>query len=584
VKHTRPGSLRDLEIIKNSMKLLTQKIDLHVKFIFALVFITFALRIWGIWNATSTDEYNEVFEALRVCSGHLNLERWFKRFYLYVLSVEYGVYYGVGWILNMFQSPDDFAIKVLRNMEPLFILGRITSALLGTGSVIMTYLAGKVLFNRTTGLLAALFLCLNVVNIELSHYARVDASLCFLTMTTFYFIAQIYSKQNKAKVIWYVLAGTFLGCAFQNKPQAVILIFPFAYAHLCRYKFNEVLKGMLEKKIAYFFLGGVLGFVIGNPAVLLAPMKFINSLLGLGQVYTSPINESRSEIGFIMYLRYFYKELGLLMSLVAGFCAMRSFSPVRRETILLISFMLPFYLLMGASRYMVSFSYMIPFMPFLYLLIANCLQRYLVGRIAEQWLSITIVVISGCLLIHPVVNVIKFERSISGVNTRILAKNWIEKNIPFGSKILMDSGKNINSSSPLIALNKKAIDRILTKKNENLMERSEKNGTGMVDEKSLIYFEMLRKTVPKESYDITSTGFGLYVYSLDYYITEKFQYLIISNSMRKARTDPYFSQKRPKIAAFYLSLDNDPRVHFVQKIKPTSTNSGDTFSIYKLRY
>jgi len=49
----------------------------------------FLLRIWGIWNADSTDEYNEVFEALRVCSGHLNYERWFKRFYLYILSCEY---------------------------------------------------------------------------------------------------------------------------------------------------------------------------------------------------------------------------------------------------------------------------------------------------------------------------------------------------------------------------------------------------------------------------------------------------------------------------------------------------------------
>ena len=50
-----------------------------------VLFISFILRFYGIWNSEHTDEYNEIFEALRVCSGHLNFHRWGKRFFLYIL-------------------------------------------------------------------------------------------------------------------------------------------------------------------------------------------------------------------------------------------------------------------------------------------------------------------------------------------------------------------------------------------------------------------------------------------------------------------------------------------------------------------
>ena len=156
----------------------------------------FLLRIWGIWNADSTDEYNEVFEALRVCSGHLNYERWFKRFYLYILSCEYGGYYGLGRLFHQFSSPSDFAAKIIRDLTPLFLIGRITSAVMGTISIFMTYRIGSSLYNKNVGLVAALFLCFNVANIELSHYARVDATLCAVVLVSFYFIVKIFQGGN----------------------------------------------------------------------------------------------------------------------------------------------------------------------------------------------------------------------------------------------------------------------------------------------------------------------------------------------------------------------------------------------------
>ncbi len=557
---------------------------IHNNILIALFAATFLLRFWGIWNASSTDEYNEVFEALRVCSGNLNFERWFKRFYLYVLSVEYGVFYALGRVAGIFNSPQDFALQVVRDMSPLFLIARTTSALFGTGSVIFTYLAGKKLFNPITGLIAALFLCLNVVNIELSHYARVDATLGFLVMGAFYYIVRIFQDKEEESRKDYILAGLLSGIAFQVKPQAVVLLLPFAFAHFSRHGWKDISKTIFSISIVTAGMAFMFGLVIGNPAIIFAPAKFVSSFLGMGNVYTTALNESKSEhIGFIAYGTYIFKELGVILTCLAGFCLVKSVITRPPAHLLLFSFMLPFYLLMGASRYMVSFSYMIPFMPFFYLMIASCtfdtLRSYSVTS-KRSVIALSLSLLS--FLAQPVFNVIKFELSMSGPNTRTVAKRWIENNIPPGSKILMDSGKTINSSAPQIAMNEESIRRILNAKKMAIETATLQDPTKMVDEKSLVFFEMLLETVPPKSYDITSTGFGLSVESIDYYLNNEFEYFIISEDMKRARTAIFFANSHPAIANFYNELDRDRRVELIHSVKPSSTNCGETFMIYKL--
>lgn len=549
-----------------------------------LLTTAFLVRVWGIWNADSTDEYNEIFEALRVCSGHLNLERWFKRFYLYLLSVEYGIFYAVGWLLQHFSSPADFASKIVRDMTPLFFLGRATSAVMGTVSVIMTYQIGARLFGKHAGLVAATLLCFNSVNIELSHYARVDATLCAVVLIAFYYIVRIYQGANQTPRKYYALAGLFMGVAFQNKIPSVILIFPFVFSYVAARDFKLSRSILLDKKlflVAASFMGGL---IIGNPAVALAPLKFVKGVLATGDAFTTPINETRSEyIGYVAYLLYFYKELGVPLSLLAAFGLWKGITSRDRDDILLLSFIIPFYGLMGASRYMVSNSYMIPLIPFLFILCAKYLF-YILSRLSSEFpppprlLALSLAV----MLAIPVANAGKMVLSFSNENTRQVAKRWIESNLPFGSRILMDSGKTINSTAPLIAQNRESLMRSISGIEELIDKGTLNDPTKMVDRNAVKYYEMLLKTVPPESYDIVSTKFGLDVRSIEYYRNNGYHFFVISDSMKRSRTDDFFSRRNPEIARFYASLDTDSGVRLIQVIAPTAMSSGDTFYIYQV--
>ena len=72
------------------------------------------------------------------------------------------------------------------------------------------------------------------------------------------------------------------------------------------------------------------------------------------------------------------------------------------------------------------------------------------------------------------------------------------------------------------------------------------------------------------------------VKDIDYYISSKFQYLIIVESLKNRTKSESFLKKYPGIAEFYKSIDDHQRLKLIKKIEPTSRNRGHTYLIYKL--
>ena len=544
--------------------------------------LSFILRIWGIWNVSSTDEYNEVIEALRVCSGHFNFERWVKRFYLYILSIEYSIYYVIGWIFNVFHNPMDFAVKTVRNMEPLFIIGRATSAIAGACTIGVLYKIGETFYNKKVAVVSSILLAFTLFHIDLSQQAKVDATLGLLVVSIFYFIFKILETNNANK--WdYLWCGLLTALAVQTKINSIVLFVPLCLTFCFGFKNKQII---LRYIFIFFLPAFIAGFIIGNPPVLFAPIKFIKGVLGLSNIYTSAVNAVPNDlIGFFAYPLYYYRNMGIVVSIFTVLAFIHAILYPNKKRVVLISFIACFYILMGASQNLVANYYMIPIVPFIYLLFGDCMSE------ASDKLSSTIPIFCGKSmimlilimlfgLIEPAINVAKHEVSLIGKNTRYIAKDWIEKNIPAGSKILMDSGKSINSFAPPIAENKKSLERILLHARENVSKG--KIVHAMVDKNALIYYELLLKTAPEKSYDITSTMFGLDVKPIDYYISNQYQYLIISKSMKNSRTNEFFAKRNPEIAGFYKSLNADKRIKLIKTISPTPMNRGGTFYIYCL--
>ncbi len=70
-------------------------------------------------------------------------------------------------------------------------MGRLWSAIFATGTVLVVFLTGRLLYDRRVGLLAMLLMSTSVLDIQLAHYFTVDSFLTFFAALTIYYCVRI---------------------------------------------------------------------------------------------------------------------------------------------------------------------------------------------------------------------------------------------------------------------------------------------------------------------------------------------------------------------------------------------------------
>ena len=544
-----------------------------------------ALTLWGVWHADHMDEYNEVFEALRIGTGHLNLDRWVKRVYCYILFVEYGLYFAIGRVVGLFSSVSDFSSQIVRDLSPLLILGRITSALFVTTGIWCAAVISRLLHSRTAARVTVLFCAVTPMAVELAHFARIDGTFFVCSMAALLWMTR-FCTAEPGRCRDLVLAAFFAGLTFQARTQGVFLLLPLAAllywairkadgAPCDLVQINVREPARLAMAAALGFLGGM---VLGNPAILVDPMGFVKGVLGLSRLYTEPIAVfTGHDLGFFFYGRVLWREFGPLLSVAMAAAVLYLLVRHLKKVFFLMLYAVPMFLVLGASRYAQNSAYLLPLLPVFFICFgiasADLLQR--AGRSIRPVLAACLVLL---FIIHPVVKTAAVVRSFSGPNTRVLAKQWIEKKIPPHSKILMDSGKSYNTFAPLIAEDRQSITRLLDRAKKRLATGELGDKRGVLRPESLQLYEMLLTTVPPLSYDITTTGFGLYLRDLKEYRQEGFDYFIMNHALADSYLSPQAKEAHPESARFYLQAQEE--LHLLHVVRPSEVNRGDSFFIY----
>ena len=109
--------------------------------------------------------------------------------------------------------------------------GRVLSGLADTGTLLFVYLIGRLVYDRSVALLAALLGTFTVLDLEFAHFANVDTYLAFCTTGVLYFCVRIARYGRPRDYAW---AGAWLGFALACKVSAAPLIVPLVVAHLYR--------------------------------------------------------------------------------------------------------------------------------------------------------------------------------------------------------------------------------------------------------------------------------------------------------------------------------------------------------------
>ncbi|NOZ22689.1 MAG: hypothetical protein GXP25_16550 [Planctomycetes bacterium] len=557
--------------------------------ILLILLLAFALRIWGVWNADTSLELIETMEALRICAGHPNMNRFVKRVYCYGLALEYGGYYGVRRLLNACESPMDFAAQVVREPRPLLLISRFTNVILSTLCIWLCYrlaILGRLGKSAVLGTLGAVF-CPVIV-----HFAKVgsvDTTLVVMVLLVMFFTLRIVYRRPST---WnYLLVGVFLGLACQTKPQGIMVAPCLIAAHIwVRVRDGGGWRSVVAVRPLLVAFGGfVLGFLLGNPVVVVAPGAWLSHMWTSAQWYCGKVGPKPLH-GPLLFPVFYFKaalsELGVPLCALAVFGCLVGVK--RREPSILIIALgaLSFMLVMGSAREQCLLSqhqalYCLTLLSILAGVGMYNAFEWVRGRWQTVWRAGVVI----CALAFPVYRTARLLLSYTGYSTRKQTELWVKGNIPPGSKVLMDSGRHVNYYAPDIPESRENILETMERLQRELEQRGENvDPIGRKwDSYALTYYRLRMKTVPRETYDITSTMGGKELKPLEYYQQNGFQYIITCSRIREFIQEQVADQF-PVSAKFYDSLDApDSPARRLATFGPGVLHRGPVFSVYALR-
>ena len=413
-----------------------------------LVLVGLGLRVWGSsWGLPDLyhpDEDKIVNHALAFGSGDLNPHYFgWPSLQMYVLFLMYGVYFVSGWLLGQFASPQEFLVAFAVDPSTFYLLGRWLSALLGALTIWLTYVAGRRLYGRDVGLIAAVFLGVNYLHVKDSHYITPDVPVAFMVLAAFYFTVRIIQDPSRKN---YLAAGILAGLAISVKYPAFVVAFSVFAAHLIAVRTNSVKLLSARAWLAAALIP--LGFWIGTPYSLLDWNNFLIDLQHQ-QIQVSrplPMIERLETTLFLNPLQALGP--GLYVCFVAGtlLCVLRRTSP----DILLVSFPIAYVAFLLATGGL-QYRYLMPALPFFCLLAAVFLSRAtgaLKGRfLSRAWAHTFTVAATLTFAFLPAYRAVALDLSLARPDTRTLAKEWVEQNVPGEAHIAVESyGPSLISS------------------------------------------------------------------------------------------------------------------------------------------
>lgn len=426
-----------------------------------LFIVALSLRLWGIGfglpHLYHPDEWALVMPALRILqTGDLNPHRFvYGSLHIYALSLLYSVYLFVGVSQGKLASVHD--IPVYENTHGLYqyafpqvyLLSRGLTAVLGAATVVAVYAVGRRLFDRRTGLIAALFLTFLPLHVVNSHYTTTDVPATLLVVLGFWCVIGVSQRGLRRD---YLLAGALAGLAAGTKYPGGLLIVPLVVAHLARQR-----TGFEGSKLLTALIAASAGFVLSTPFAVLdyGTWRYWLDYVNEQYVVNGALVEGSSARWYVSFLlQPAYAPITVLAAVGLAWVSRRNW----RQGSLLGSFPAAYFV--AIVRYERRFPRaLIPLLPFLALLAAIAVvqlvrlyARHRPGR--RRYADVLTIALSAALVAWPLQASLGHAHRFTQKELRTLGREWIVANIPEGSKIATDA------AAPVLPPERYAVDRI----------------------------------------------------------------------------------------------------------------------------
>lgn len=410
----------------------------RVQALLALVLaLGLALRLYGIdWGLP--DVTHPLYSYHPDESIHLFMAEWLAtgtivpKHFMYGGAFYFAILNAFSHIAGMLQG----ALGGDNLLADTILLGRYVLVGIALITIVLVYRIGHLLFNRSTGLFAALFLAIAPAHVVWAQRLRPDEISVFLAVIVFYLsVRMLYNKPDNLRYFAYI--GGALGAAIAFRfPLVIFASAPLAALLLTSNEKSVTgrLRSIFDRRMAVMCLCAPLAYLIASPQTLMYPEIFIAGLEVQWWYQSSPFPDAVGmgpgfyQYGWLMlhqalgYALYALAMLGVLYALLKRTAA----------DWLLLASIVPYFVLTSFTSWVVV-RYTIPLIPLLAILAARVAHLGLNSRLPHRLAGYaTIALVVGWTLLGDAA----YLRLQAGKNVRELATEWIDQHVPHGSSIV----------------------------------------------------------------------------------------------------------------------------------------------------
>jgi hypothetical protein len=398
-------------------------------FLAALFAVALMIRVWGLSfglpSFFSGDEVSKRDEALQLAMTDFVHD---SRQPSFIYNSLFLIYSAAGVM-----KPD-------WTLVDYHYMGRMWMAVLGALTVVVVWFLGSKFGDKDDkiGLVSALLLAVLPLHTACSRYIKEDAP--FALMVTLTVLAIVASLREPSRKRW-LLLGLVAGLTFSTKYAGVVLIAPILLAFIVSARRTE--RSIAAAIVDLVALAGAFasGFFIFSPIYLFHPDKFIDgflfqsrySLAGHDGIVTDPWQ----------YWWTYYIRNGLIPGMtwpvfLLGLAGLGLLARMRDGWIVSVSAVWLYIIFEHARAKPLPFParYLMPLIPLLCLAAGVALVK-VAAALKKRAAAPLVYIVCGALFIAPPLVKSLLIADEARHDTRLIAGEWMEQNIPPGARIVV---------------------------------------------------------------------------------------------------------------------------------------------------
>lgn len=329
-----------------------------------------------------------------------------------MLLGEYAVDYGLHRVLGISASPQDFLDQFRADPTELYLIARVSSAVIGSATAIGAYALGAAVGGRRLGAIAAWLTAAAYLLVRDTHFGVDDALVTLLVTIGLVFCVRIASGGTSRD---YAAGGALAGLAFAAKYDGIALLAPLVLAHVMR---------STDRKRADLAIGlaaCVVAALVAFPSLLTEPGRVIQDVyLHLYLGATGGYDGLDPAGGYVYYGKSLV--IGLGWPLVVAVAVGLLISAISRDRSLLVVAALPVSMIVVLGAQQMYFArFLLPTLPAL-LVIAAAMLEWLWAIRPAIGLTAALVV-----AVPTLVDAVRFDVLLTRADTRRQAADWVAR-------------------------------------------------------------------------------------------------------------------------------------------------------------